>query len=124
MLASAIVAPAIFGRIGNDTVAALKAPEASPPHGRPPQSRENVSSRSGCDRGGRIALAVGDAAPDPRLPPRLSTAGDDLFRLWRAGANRRQPRHVDQGAIDVEPGGARRHRRVAQPAVDRQNGVW
>ena len=83
------------------------------------QSRRDVSSYATGGQDGRPVLAVGPAAADRGLPADLPAAGDDLFRLWRAWTHRRQPRYVDQGAVDLEPGG---NRGVAQPAADRQGG--
>ena len=59
----------------------------------------------------------------PWLSSHLSAAADGLFCLWRAGYHRRKPRHVGQGAPDSHPGGTRRNRRLAQPAVDGEDGV-
>ena len=75
------------------------------------------------DQGCRRVLAVGAAAADPGLPAELPAAGDDLFRLWRAWTHRCQPRHVDQGAVDIEPGRTGGNRGLAQPALDREDGV-
>ncbi len=62
-------------------------------------------------------------AADPGLAARLSAAADGLFRLRRARPHRRHPRHVDQGEPDADARGARRHRRLAEPALDREDGV-
>ena len=93
-----------------------------PLHGPAPEPAKNVSTVAALDRRRRRAGVIGFVATDPRLPPNLSPAGDDLFRLRGARDHRRHPRHVDQGATDALSSRAGRDRRLAEPAVDRENG--
>ena len=62
-------------------------------------------------------------AADPGVPAELRAGADGLFRLWRARPDRRDARSVDQGEPDAHALAARRHRGVADAAVDREDGV-
>ena len=68
-------------------------------------------------------MAIQPGAPDSWLPSHLPPAAAGLFRLRRPRADRCHPRHVDQRAADPDTGGTGRHWRLAQLAVDRENGI-
>ena len=68
-------------------------------------------------------LARKPAAADPDVPAAVRAGGDGLFRLWRARPDRRHARPVDQGKPVAVAVAARRHRGLADPAMDREDGV-
>ncbi len=63
------------------------------------------------------------SAADPRFQVALPSAGHGLLRLRGAWADRRHARHVGQGEPAAEPRRACLDRRVAEPAVDREDGL-